>query len=189
MSGKIIGYVRVSSVDQNPERQLHDVKVDKIYTDKVSGSKSDRPALNELLNYVRDGDTIIVHSMDRLARNLDDLRKIVKQLVSNKIQIKFIKENLIFNGDDSPMSNLLLSVMGAFSEFERSLIRERQAEGIAQAKKKGIYKGRTPALNEEEIAEIKNMIDLKIPKSVIAKTFNVSRHTIYNTLNRKNQHE
>ena len=100
-----------------------------------------------MLNYVRDGDIIIVHSMDRLARNLDDLRKLVQQLTSQKIKIEFLKENLTFTGEDAPMSKLLLSVMGAFAEFERSLIRERQREGIALAKKKGLYKGRKPSLS------------------------------------------
>lgn len=182
MSGKIIGYIRVSSHDQNPERQLQDIKLDKKFIDKVSGSSSDRPALQELLSYIRDGDILVVHSMDRLARNLDDLRKIVKQLVSNQIQVKFIKENLTFTGDDAPLSTLLLSVMGAFSEFERSLIRERQAEGILLAKKKGVYKGRTPALTQDQITEIQNMIALDIPKTVIARKFDVSRATIYNAM-------
>ncbi|STX81494.1 site-specific DNA recombinase; e14 prophage [Legionella busanensis] len=96
-----------------------------------------RPQLEALLDYARDGDVIIVHSMDRLARNLDDLRRLVTHLTSQQIKIEFLKEGLTFTGEDSPMSTLLLSVMGAFAEFERSLIKERQMEGIALAKKTG----------------------------------------------------
>ena len=147
MTGKRIGYIRVSSLDQNHERQLEGIKLDKCFTDKASGKDVNRPELEAMLNYVRDGDIIIVHSMDRLARNLDDLRKLVQQLTSQKIKIEFLKENLTFTGEDAPMSKLLLSVMGAFAEFERSLIRERQREGIALAKKKGLYKGRKPSLS------------------------------------------
>ena len=91
---------------------------------------------------LREGDTVIVHSMDRLARNLDDLRQLVRTLTGRGINIQFVKESLTFTGEDSPMATLLLSVMGAFAEFERALIRERQLEGIALAKQRGAYKGR-----------------------------------------------
>src|SRR6266567_84011 len=119
MKGHRIGYIRVSSISQNTERQLDGVDLDKVYTDKVSGKDTNRPALTEMLGFVREGDHILVHSLDRLGRNLDDLRKIVKQLTSKGITIEFKKENLCFSGDDSPMATLLLSVMGAFAEFER----------------------------------------------------------------------
>jgi len=141
MSGKIIGYVRVSTHEQSEERQLVEQQLDKVFLDKVSGKSTERPALQELLNYAREGDIILVHSMDRLARNLDDLRRLVKDLTSRQIKIRFIKENLEFSGEDSPMSTLLLSVMGAFAEFERALIRERQREGIELAKKKRCLQG------------------------------------------------
>jgi len=118
--------------------------------------------------------------MDRLARNLDDLRKIVKKLTTQNIQVKFLKENLIFAGDDSPMANLLLSVMGAFAEFERSLIKERQMEGILLAKKKGLYKGRAAVLDQEQIALLRSKISLGIPKAKIARELNISRRTLYN---------
>ena len=130
MTGKNIGYIRVSTIEQNLERQLEGIKLDRSFTDKVSGKSVDRPALQEMLAYVRDGDTVIVHSMDRLARNVDDLRQIVKGLTAKQVKVKFIKEYLEFTGEDSPMSNLLLSVMGAFAEFKRTLIKERQMEGI-----------------------------------------------------------
>ena len=112
--GKLIGYIRVSSVDQNPERQLEGITVDKKFIDYVSGKSIKRPQLEKLIEYAREGDEIIVHSMDRLARNLDDLRKLVRDFTSKDIKLRFIKENLIFNGDDSPMANLLLSVMADF---------------------------------------------------------------------------
>jgi DNA invertase Pin-like site-specific DNA recombinase len=179
MTGKIIGYLRVSTIDQNLDRQLEGIKLDKIFEDKVSGKSIERPALTDMLAYVRDGDTVIVHSMDRLARNLDDLRLIVKKLTSKQIKVKFIKESLEFTGEDSPMSNLLLSVMGAFAEFERAIIKERQIEGIALAKKKGIYKGRKPALDEESIQKLKQRINQGDKKSDIAKDLEISRETLY----------
>jgi len=182
MTGKRIGYIRVSSLDQNHERQLEGIKLDKCFTDKASGKDVNRPELEEMLNYVRDGDIIIVHSMDRLARNLDDLRKLVQQLTSQKIKIEFLKENLTFTGEDAPMSKLLLSVMGAFAEFERSLIRERQREGIALAKKKGLYKGRKPSLSEEQVEELKTRVQNGEKKTIIAKDFGISRETLYQYL-------
>jgi len=180
MARKTVGYIRVSHFDQNPERQLEGIKLDKKFIDKASGKDTNRPALEELIGYVREDDIIIVHSMDRLTRNLDDLRKIVKTLTSQNIQIKFIKENLIFAGDDSPMANLSLSVMGAFAEFERSLIKERQMEGISLAKKKGLYKGRAAVLNQEQVTLLQSKITLGIPKAKIARELNISRRTLYN---------
>ena len=140
MRGQRIGYVRVSSFDQNPERQLDQVQVDKLFTDKASGKDTQRPQLDALLSFAREGDTVVVHSMDRLARNLDDLRRLVQTLTRRGIRIEFVKECLSFTGEDSPMANLLLSVMGAFAEFERALIGERQREGIALAKQGRIGK-------------------------------------------------
>ena len=123
MHGQRIGYVRVSSFDQNPERQLEHVQVDRLFTDKASGKDTQRPELESLLAFAREGDTVVVHSMDRLARNLDDLRLIVQKLTKRGVRIEFVKENLTFTGEDSPLANLMLSVMGAFAEFERALIR------------------------------------------------------------------
>ncbi|AIL66139.1 DNA-invertase hin (plasmid) [Rickettsiales bacterium Ac37b] len=182
MEGKKIGYIRVSSHDQNSDRQLESIKLDKIFIDKVSGKNTDRVQLKLLLDYAREGDTVIVHSMDRLARNLDDLRQLVQSLTSQNIKIQFIKENLVFTGDDSPMSNLLLSVMGAFAEFERALIRERQREGIELAKQKGLYKGRKSKLNDLQIQQIKEKLDLGIPKSRIAREYSITRETLYQYL-------
>ena len=149
MTGLRIGYIRVSSIDQNPERQLEGVALDKTFTDKASAKDINRPQLMEMLDFVREGDVIIVHSMDRLARNLEDLRHLVQNQTQRGIRIEFVKEGLSFSGDDSPMATLLLSVMGAFAEFERALLKERQREGIALAKKRGVYKGRKRALDQE----------------------------------------
>lgn len=182
MSGQRVGYVRVSSDDQNPDRQLEGISVERTFIDRASGKSKERPELQKCLEYIRQGDILVVHSMDRLARNLDDLRSIVNKLTSEGIRVEFIKESLIFTGEDSPMSTLLLSVMGAFAEFERSLIRERQREGIALAKKRGAYKGRKPSLSTEQIEKIKEMIALGIPKTKVAKEFAVSRQTLYECL-------
>ena len=121
MIGQRVGYVRVSSFDQNPERQLEDVELDRTFSDKASGKDAKRPQLEALMTFVRAGDTVVVHSMDRLARNLDDLRRVVHGLTGRGVRIEFIKEGLSFTGEDSPMANLMLSVMGAFAEFERAL--------------------------------------------------------------------
>ena len=180
MTGKIIGYIRVSSEDQNESRQLEGIKLDKVFVDKVSGKDINRPSFIAMMDYIREGDTLIVHSMDRLARNLDNLRKIVRELTDKSVKIQFSKENLIFTGEDSPMSNLLLSVMGAFAEFERALIREQQREGVAIAKKKGTYKGRRKALTDEKVGELKTRIANGEPKFLIAKDLNISRTSLYN---------
>lgn len=182
MKGIKIGYIRVSSFDQNPDRQLSRINVDKVFTEKISGKNTERPQLNALLEFAREGDTIVVHSMDRLARNLDDLRTLVNKLTGKGISVEFMKEGLKFNGEDSPMSNLMLSVMGAFAEFERALIRERQLEGIAIAKKQGKYKGRTKTLSPEQIERIKEKIQLGVPKAAVAREFGIARATLYQYL-------
>lgn len=182
MSGKIIGYIRVSTFEQNVERQLEGIQLDRTFTDKASGKDVNRPELAALLDYVRDGDMVKVHSMDRLARNLVDLRKIVSTITQKGAKIEFLKENLVFTGEDSAMSTLLLSVMGAFAEFERSLIRERQREGIAIAKEKGIYKGRKPKLNVEQISEARARVSAGVPKAKVAREMGVSRMTLYAVL-------
>ena len=182
MQGHRIGYVRVSSFDQNPERQLEHIQVDKVFTDKASGKDTQRPQLDALLTFVREGDTVVVHSMDRLARNLDDLRRLVQGLTQRGVCIEFAKEHLTFTGEDSPMANLMLSVMGAFAEFERALIRERQREGIALAKQRGAYRGRKKALNSEHIAELKRRVAAGEQKALIARDFGISRETLYQYL-------
>lgn len=177
-----VGYIRVSSVDQNTERQLEGIKLDKVFTDKISGSKKDRPALNQLINYVREGDTVLVHSMDRLARDLETLIQIVKGLNAKGVSIRFVKENITFTArNNNSMDKLLLHILGAVAEFKRSLIREAQQEGIAIAKRKGKYKGRKPALTAEQLAQLR--IDKeKMKPSELAKKYEVHYQTIWRYL-------
>ena len=177
-----VGYVRVSSVDQNTVRQLDGIEIERTFTDKASGKDTTRPKLDEMLAFVREGDTVIVHSMDRLARNLDDLRRLVRLLTGKGVRVEFVKENLAFTGEASPVATLLLSVMGAFAEFERALILERQREGIAAAKSRGAYTGRKPALTPEQARELRERAAAGEKKSLLATEFGISRETVYSYL-------
>ena len=179
---KTVGYRRVSSLDQNSERQLEGVKLDKVFTDKASGKDTKRPQLQAALEYLREGDLFVIHSMDRLARNLDDLRRIVLDLTKKGVHVQFVKENLTFTGEDSPMATLLLSLLGAVAEFERSMIRERQREGIELAKKKGVYKGRKPSLTTVQVAEIRKRVKAGEKKTALAAEYRISRQTLYSAL-------
>ena len=182
MQGQRVGYVRVSSFDQNPERQLEQVEVGRVFSDKASGKDTARPELTSLMAFVRDGDTVVVHSMDRLARNLDDLRLLVQKLTKRGVRIEFVKEGLTFTGEDSPMSNLMLSVMGAFAEFERASIGERQREGIALAKVRGAYRGRKKALSPAQGLQLRQRAAAGEQKAKLARDFGISRETLYQYL-------
>lgn len=183
MKGQQIGYVRVSGIDQNPDRQLEQMSgLDRVFIENVSGKDVYRPELEALLKYAREGDTVVVHSMDRLARNLDDLRKLVQSLTARRVHVDFIKENLTFTGEESPMATLMLSIMGAFAEFERALIRERQREGILLAKQRGAYRGRKRTLSCETIAEIRRRVQGGETKAALAREYGISRETLYQYL-------
>jgi DNA invertase Pin-like site-specific DNA recombinase len=182
MTGQRVGYIRVSTLDQQSGRQLEGLELDRTFVDHASGKDTKRPQLEELLNFVRTGDTVIVHSMDRLARNLDDLRRIVQALTNKGVRIEFVKENLTFTGEDSPMASLMLSVMGAFAEFERSLIKERQREGIALAKRRGAYRGRKKSLSPQDVAELRQRVAAGISKAQVAREAGISRQTLYQYL-------
>lgn len=182
MGGQRVGYVRVSTFDQNPGRQLEGTVLDRVFTDHASGKDVARPQLDALLRFVRDGDTVVVHSLDRLARNLDDLRRLVQELTTRGVQVEFVKEQLTFTGEDSPMANLLLSLMGAFAEFERALIRERQREGIALAKQRGAYRGRKKSLAIDQIDQLRGRAAAGEPKTLLAREFAISRETVYQYL-------
>lgn len=182
MNGQRVGYVRVSSLDQNVARQLDGVPVDRTFTDSVSGRGADRPELAALLGFVREGDTVVVHSMDRLARNLDDLRALVRALTGRGVRVQFVKEQLTFTGEDTAMATLLLSVMGAFAEFERSLIRERQREGIALARQRGAYRGRTRALTTDQVTRLRQQAAEGTAKAALAREYGISRQTVYQYL-------
>lgn len=180
MAGQRVGYVRVSTLDQNSVRQLDGIVLDKTYVEKASGKdQKNRPELEDLIGFVREGDTVLVHSMDRLARNLDDLKQIIARLTGKGARVEFVKEALTFTGDDNAAAMFLLHIMGAFAEFERSLIRERQREGIALAKLRKVYTGRTPALNAEKIADLRQQAAGGVAKTVLAKQFGISRATVY----------
>ena len=180
--GKRIGYVRVSSVDQNDARQLDGVDLDKTFTDKASGKDTLRPQLQAMLEYVREGDHLFVHSMDRLSRSLRDLQDVVQSLTDKGVSVSFVKEGLTFTGNDDPMATLMLQLLGAVGQFERALIKERQREGIAIAKAEGVYKGRKPSLDADAAAALRDMAARGIPKTDIAATLGVSRATVYEYL-------
>jgi DNA invertase Pin-like site-specific DNA recombinase len=177
--GQRVGYIRVSTLDQREDRQLEGLELDRRFVDHVSGKDLKRPQLTALLSFVREGDTVVCHSMDRLGRNLDDLRKLVFGLTERNIRVEFTKENLVFTGEDSPMANLLLSVMGAIAEFERQLIRERQREGITLAKQRGVYKGRPATLNGEVLASLLQKLKAGEKPSDLAREFKISRMTLH----------
>lgn len=146
-----IGYVRVSSTGQNTDRQLDGVALDEMFTDKVSGATTDRPELQAMLRHIRKGDVLHVHSIDRLARSLEDLLSLVRGLIAKGVAVQFHKEGLHFTGEASPMQELMLGLLGSVAQFERSLIRERQAEGIQKAKAAGVYKGRVKTVDDDAI--------------------------------------
>jgi DNA invertase Pin-like site-specific DNA recombinase len=185
--GQRVGYMRVSTIDQNERRQLVGVPVDRTFIDRLPGKDVNRPQLTAMLAFVRDGDTVVCHSMDRLGRNLDDLRKIVLGLTERGIRVEFVKESLTFTGQGSAMSKLLLSVMGAFAEFERELIRERQREGIALAKRAGVYKGRKRSLATDKAVELKRRAAAGENKAALAREFQVDRTTVYRYMARQDK--
>ena len=182
-AGQTVGYVRVSSAGQNDARQLDGLTLDKTFTDKASGKDTQRPQLQALLEFVREGDTLMVHSMDRLARSLKDLEAIVTGLTGRGVTVFFVSQGMTFTGDDSPMNTLMLQMLGAVSQFERSLILERQREGIAIAKAKGdVYKGRKPSLDAAGVAELRGLVSQGMPKAQIAAKLGISRTTLYANL-------
>lgn len=183
--GQRVAYVRVSTVDQNTGRQLEGLVADKIFTDHKSGKNTDRPALQEALAYVREGDTLVCFSMDRLARNVQDLLRIVSDLNKQGVFVEFTKERLTFSGEgDSPMSQLMLTVMAAIAQFERQMLLERQREGVALAKKAGKYRGRMPAIRSDngKLAEMERLRASGVGIAETARTLGVSRQTVYSWL-------
>lgn len=182
MSGQQVAYRRVSTTDQSTARQLDGIEFDRVFEDKLSGGTIDRPQLIECLFYLRQGDTLNVHSIDRAARNLADLLRIIDRLLCKGVAVKFHKENLMFTNDASPFQKLQLHIIGAVAEFERALIRERQREGIAVAKKAGKHLGRKPSLSLEQKAEIREKKRAGTRIADLAREYDVNRDTIYNAL-------
>ena len=183
---RTLGYKRVSSYEQNTARQLDGEKLDVVFEDKASGKDKKRPELENLIKTAYKGDTVVVHSMDRLARNLIDLKKIVSELVANGAEVKFLKEKLTFSGKEELYSQLMLNLMGSFAEFERALIKSRQMEGIAIRKAKGLYKGvgRKRSITDEQVEEIRRRVSAGEMKTRIAKDMKISRESIYKILKR-----
>jgi len=186
MVGQTVGYVRVSSADQNPARQLEQLgECHKIFTDKSSGkTRTNRKGLQELIGYVRDGDVVCVQSMDRLGRDTLDLYQILNELTDKGTTVMLLSEGMTVSKDETnPTQQMMLGILAAIADFERVKIRERQAEGIAIAKAKGKY-ARKPKLSDDDIEQIKVLLQLGHEKTEIARQFQVSRQTIYNALRR-----
>ena len=183
MNGATIGYIRVSTLGQDVERQLEGLALDKVFEDRASGRDLARPQLASCLEYLREGDTLVVHSSDRLARNLEDLQRLVRELTARGVSVRFIKEGLIFAAEEaSPMQTLMFQMLGAFAQFERSLIRERQREGIALAKKEGRRLGRSKALSQTQVRDLRERASQGESKKTLAVAFGVSRQTVYRYL-------
>jgi DNA invertase Pin-like site-specific DNA recombinase len=178
-----VGYLRVSSYSQNLDRQLRDIDLDKVFEEKASAKDTNRPQLVACMEWLRDADVLHVHSIDRLARNLQDLQHIVQTLTDKGVTIRFHKENLTFAGGTSdPMNTLMLQMMGAFSEFERSLINERRKEGMAAAKAAGKQIGAKRKLSNDDVVDIKSRIARGESKSSLAGEYSISRQTLYSAL-------
>lgn len=186
-----VGYIRVSSVGQNPQRQSEELetrgRVEKIFTESASGrTGGERPGLDECLTFLREGDVLVVSSIDRLARSLVDLRKTVDAVIEKGAAVEFLHENLKFSRDSADArADLMLGILGSFAEFERAIIRERQAEGIALARARGAYKGRKRALTPAQVAEVEGRIASGEAKAAIARELGIARSTLYAALKRK----
>lgn len=175
-----IGYIRVSTLDQHTDRQLLNVELDHSFTDRCSGKDTNRPALKQLIEYAREGDVIHCHDISRMARNTEDLLRLVKEFTEQGISLKFHKEHLEFTGESNPMQQLMLTMLGGIYQFERAMILERQREGIAIAKAKGKYKGKP--VNEALHDKIRQKYSEGVNKMQIAKTLNCARATVYKAL-------
>ena len=182
-----IGYIRVSTTDQNTDRQELGA-VDKVFEDKVSGKNLDRPELRKMLDYVREGDTIVVYSIDRLARSVLNLLELVEELQKKGVSLEFIKDKLRFvaGQEASPQEKLMLQILGAFGEFERNIIRARQAEGIAIAKARGKYKGAKPQIDREEV---RRLLSKGLTKAAVAQELSISRQSVHRIIDELNLKE
>jgi len=183
----IVGYIRVSTLDQNADRQhvaLNAAHVEKIYEDHISGANTDRAQFQVMMQFLREGDELVVLNLDRLARNLRDLLDTVETLGKRGVSVRFLKENLLFDARSNadPTSKLMLSMVGAFAEFERSMIRSRQAEGIALAKARGAYMGRPRSVTDEQISKLKAALAQGVPLTKATRKVGISRTTAYRYL-------
>ena len=183
----IFNYIRVSTILQNTERQLPSVDCDRVYEDKLSGKDTQRPQFQLMMSNLREGDVVNVHSLDRIGRNTKDILDIVQQIKDLNCVIHFHKENLRFDGSKSDLySNLLLSILSSFSEFERNIMLERQREGIEIGKLNGKYKGRKSKLTDEQLEEMKIDFDEGMSKTKISEKYNVTRSYVYQLVKKQN---
>jgi DNA invertase Pin-like site-specific DNA recombinase len=179
-----IGYVRVSSMEQNEARQLEafkDLGLYKIYIEKISAKHANRPLLQQMLDYVREGDTIYIKDFSRLARNTKDLLEITEELNRRNVKLISLKENL---DTSTPTGKLMLTMLGAINTFERENLLERQHEGIAIAKQKGLYKGRTAIKRPSNWEEVYNLYATrKISGNEAIRRMGLKRNTFYKFVN------
>lgn len=183
MAGQIVGYRRVSSADQNLARQELGDDVEKVFEDKLSGATTDRPGLAEMRRYVREGDTVRVWSMDRLGRSLIDLVQLIQEFTDGGVTVEFMSEGLTFKpGGTDPFAELQLHLIAAVAQFQRSMIKRAQAEGIAKAKARGVYRGSAPKLSVDQVNGARERIAAGVPKSKVARDLGVARQTLYTAL-------
>ncbi len=184
MKHQVVGYIRVSSIGQNTDRQLVGLELDRVFTEKASGkSVEERPILKECMNYLRDGDQLVVHSMDRLARNTEELLTIVRELTGKGVTVRFLKEELTFSGSESdPFKTLMLNMLAAFGQFERELINERRREGVAAARSKGKKFGAPLKVTDEIKIRIDALLQDGLTKRDVAKEVGLGEATIYRYL-------
>ena len=177
MSRKV-SYIRVSTTDQNTDRQ-HLEGMDRVFEERLSGKNRERPELDRMLDFIWEGDTVYVHSIDRLARNLQDLLDLVQTITGKGCRLIFVKENLTFGGDDNIYAELQLQMMGAFASFERKLSRSRQAEGIAKRKQRlgdQAYTGRKASIDPNEVVAL---LDQGFGPTEVAHKLGISRQSVY----------
>jgi DNA invertase Pin-like site-specific DNA recombinase len=184
MKGQRIGYIRTSTTDQNTARQLDGETLDKIFTEQLSGKDRNRPQLQACLEFLREGDTLVCHSLDRLGRNVRDLLDIVGELTAKGVTVSFLHPALSFSGADSPINKLLFLLLAGFAEMERALIKERQLEGIAIAKREKRYTGRVPAIRagNGKLETLQSAQAEGCGVAEMARRTGVSRQTIYSWL-------
>ena len=185
MSGQNVGYMRVSTTVQSTERQLDKVELDQVFTDKLSGKDTARPQLDACMKHLRAGDTLHVHSIDRLARNLADLQRLVEELTAKGVTVHFHKEALTFNGEENAISKLMFQMIGAVAEFERSLINERRREGVAIAQRKGVKFGRPSKLTDDQVKAMIARVEAGQDKKSVATEFGISRPALYDIMKRQ----
>lgn len=184
----VVGYARVSAADQNLARQREALAgVDRLFTDSRSGKSTEgRPGLAELLSYVREGDVVRAVSIDRLARSARELLNLIETLRERGVEVEFVDQPTLNTTDKT--GEFMLTVLAAVAQLERRMIRERQAEGIAVAKAKGVYT-RAPALTPDQIIEARARIEAGVPKAAVARSLGVGRTTLYAALESRGVYE